>query len=82
MFQGLEQNELILGSNSLEEAHGKGKMKTPRMQLGWEGGHTSELGTNEGGKRLDWLKHCPGEVAAGHGGSGRTGEGMGTKYIS
>ena len=38
MFQGLEQNELILGSNSLEEAHGKGKMKTWRMQLGRAGG--------------------------------------------
>ena len=80
MFRGLEQNELILGSNSLEEAHRKGKMKTLWMQLGWEGGHTSEPGTNKGGKRLDWLEHCPGEVTPGHRGSKRTGKGTGTRY--
>lgn len=80
MFWGLEQNELILGSNSLEEAQGEGKMKTLWMQPGREGRHTSELGANKRGKRLDWLKHCPGEVAAGHGGSERTGEGIGTRY--
>lgn len=37
MFWSLEQNELILGSNSLEEAQGKGKIKTLWMQPGREG---------------------------------------------